>query len=126
VRRIERRLHLLGFRERSDGPNCVVDRGPERRILHRQLLRLQEHHLALLVDALAVRGDGEAGALDDLVGLARLADVCVVLVDGRGPELHAEEHGRDDEGQPAGDGGLPVTGAPAAHAGRQALRMLQR
>ena len=76
-----------------------------------------EHHLALLLDALAVLVDGEAGVRDDPVGGAGLADVGVVLVDLLRADLHADEDGQDDEGEPAEDGGLPVASRSSGPSG---------
>ena len=95
--RIERRADLAHLRERADGLDRVGDRGLEGRIVRGQRLRLDEHHLGLLLDGLALLVDGEAGVVDDPVGGVGLADVGVVLRDLFVPTCIADEHGQDDE-----------------------------
>ena len=62
--------------------------------LSRQRLRLEQHHLGLLLDALALLVDGEAGVGDDPIGRAGLADVGVVLRDRLRADRHADDDGR--------------------------------
>ena len=111
----KRRDELAHLRERLDRVHRICDHDPESRILRGQRLRLNEHHLALLLGAVALLVDGEAGVRDDPVGCVGLSDVRIGLVDLLGANLDADSHGKQHEGQPADHGGLPVTGAPPAH-----------
>ena len=114
------RLELLDRRVRAHGPDDVVDDGAEGGGVGRQSLALDEHELRL--DVLV----GEAGALEDLVGLLGLADVRVGVVDLLGADDVADEQRGNDERKPAEDRGLPVVRAPATHPGRDVVRLLQR
>jgi hypothetical protein len=117
----ERRLDLPGLGKGVQGPLDVLDDRTEGGVVCREGLRLDEDHLAELLDRLALLVHDEAGLVEDAVGRARLADVGVVLVDVDRRERHAHEDGRRDEREPAEDGGLPVVGAPTAHPGREGL-----
>src|SRR3954454_2482715 len=102
-----------------DRAGDVVDRGAERRAVHRLRLALNEHDLGLRI------GLSEAGLLQDVVGVMRLPDVCVLKLDRVHPVLAARHEGDDDEREPTEDRGLPVARTPAAHPGCQVVRVLQ-
>ncbi len=122
----KRRAQLAHLGEPGERLLDVLDDRLEGRILRGQGLRLDEHHLALHLDVLAVLVEVEARVVDDPIGGAGLADVRVVLVDALGADLHAQEGSDDDEREPAEDGCLPVARAPATHPGREVLRVLER
>jgi hypothetical protein len=119
VRRVERRAEVLDRRERLHGGGDVVH-GPLKRGVGERL------RLALDEDDLRLRVELEARVLEDLVGLVRLADVRVLLVDVLRPHGLADHDRREDEREPAEDRRLPVARAPAAHPGREVVRALQR
>ena len=91
-----------------------VDRGREGGIAGPQRAALDQ-------DALA-GGLLEPG-VEDPVHAARLARARRVRVDVLHADHAAEREGDDDEGEPAERRGLPVGGAPAAHAGREVARL---
>ena len=64
-------------------------------------------------------------AFQDLVGLVRLADVRVLLVDRDLADGGADDDRGDHEGKPAEDGRLAVVRAPAAHAGGHVARRVE-
>ena len=71
----------------------------------------------------ALDQDALAGGLlepgvEDPVHPARLTGAGGAGIDLLRTELPADGEGGEDEGEPAEGGGLPVTGAPATHAGR--------
>ncbi len=92
---------------------------------------------ARTADALAARGASPAERahhVEQYAGQGAEAAIGVLLEAGtavasRAPAAAARwfetTHRRGDEQQPAGDSGLPVVGAPAAHPGGEALRVLQ-
>jgi len=92
---------------------------------------------ARAADALAARGASPAERahhVEQYAGQGAEAAIGVLLEAGtavasRAPAAAARwfetTHRRGDEQQPAGDSGLPVVGAPAAHPGGEALRVLQ-
>ena len=83
----------------------IGGRGAEARVVVLEVLAGQQDHLALLL---------LVGLLVGLVGVAGLADAELGLLERVGGDAAAEVEGDDDEGQPAEDGGLPMTGRPAA------------
>jgi hypothetical protein len=107
---IERRADVLNVRHLREARDDVLDRGPEGGIVRSKRAALDQ-------DALA-GGLLEAG-VEDPIHAARLAGPGRVRVDVLRPDHAAEGEGDDDEGEPAERGGLPVTGAPATHAGRE-------
>ena len=92
----------------------VLDRGREGGVGRRERAALDE-------DALA-GGLLEAG-VEDPVHPAGLARARRVRVDRLRADHAAEREGDDDEREPAERRRLPVVGAPAAHAGRQVVRL---
>jgi hypothetical protein len=62
--------------------------------------------------------------VEDPLHAAGLAGPRVVLVDALRVHHRTEGEGDEDEDQPAERGGLPVGGAPAAHAGGEVARVL--
>ena len=74
---------------------------------------LDEHGL---VDRLV-----EAAAVDDLQRAAGVAGLGVGGLEGLGADHAAERDGDEHEREPPEDRGLPVGGAPAAHAGCEVL-----
>jgi hypothetical protein len=102
--------------EARDAGDDVLDRRPESRIVRLERRALDE-------DALA-GGLLEPG-VEDRVHPAGLAGPRRVRVDVLGPDGASDPEGDDDEREPTERGGLPVAGAPAAHAGREvALRVV--
>jgi hypothetical protein len=79
------------------------------------VLALDEHDLSQRA------GLFEAGLLEDLVGLVRLAGVAVGLVDLLQTGAHPEHDSGDHEREPAEDRGLAMARAPATHPGRQVV-----
>ena len=83
----------------------VGGRGAEARVVVLDVLAGQQDHLALLL---------LVGLLVGLVGVAGLADAELGLLERVGGDAAAEVEGDDHEGEPAEDGGLPMTSGPAA------------
>jgi hypothetical protein len=117
---LEGRVELRDLREPVERLGDVLDRCLEGRILRRQRLGLDQDDLALLV------GIVDEPGVDDLVGLAGFADVGLVVLEVLGSDRVADCERGDDEGEPAEDRGLPVARTPAAHAGCEIARVLQR
>jgi hypothetical protein len=118
VRGIERGLEVLRLGVSLDRADDVRDRCAERRIADRARRALHEHDLGQ-------RARLREPFLQNLVGPVRLAAVDVFGLDLLRADLTADDDGSDDEGEPAEDGSLPVTRAPAAHAGCDVVRVLQ-
>jgi hypothetical protein len=116
--RIQGTLEVLDVRVVFDRCDDVVDRRAERRSVHGELRALHEHELRLRIRL------GEA-LLEDHVGLVRLAAAVVLVLQVLGRDLHAHCECDHHEREPAENGGLPVTRAPAAHAGRDIVRALE-
>src|SRR3990172_3566733 len=101
-----------------------VDAGDD--VVHGRLEGLIAHPEARALDEHVLRGGLlEAGALEDLLGLGRLAGEVLGLRELHRADLAAEEERDGDEGEPPERGRLPVARAPAAHAGRDGVRALQ-
>ena len=71
---VEGRAHVLDRGISGDRALDVLDRGAEGRILHRLARALNEHEFGLRIDL-------RERVLEDLVGLVRLADVCILGLD---------------------------------------------
>jgi hypothetical protein len=106
-------------RERLHSIDDIGDDRAERGRRDREVLALDQDDLVLRVHL-------EAGVAEDLLGLPRLADAVVVLVDGLLSDRHSGDDGHEHECEPPEDRGLPVTCAPATHPGRDVVRFLER
>ena len=74
--------------------------------------RLDDHALDVL---------GREVLVDQLVGLARVADVGLLVLGRLDAERAADDQRDDHEGEPAEDRLLAVLGAPAAHTGSKVV-----
>jgi hypothetical protein len=110
----ERRANVLDDLEARDGLDDVRDRRLEGGIARPERRALDQDGL---VGRLLETG------LEDLVHAARLARARRVGVEGLRADRAADSEGDEDEGEPAERGGLPVSRTPAAHAGREILRL---
>jgi hypothetical protein len=118
VTRGVRALEVLDVRVVLDRPDDVVDRRAERGSVHRQLRALYEHELRLRIRL-------REALLEDQVGLVRLAAAVVLVLQVLGRDLHAYGKCDHHEREPTEDCCLPVTRAPATHAGRDVVRALE-
>ncbi len=110
VGRVERRTDVLNGRLLRNARHDILDRGVESR-------RARSNGAALDQDAL-IRGQFEPG-IEDPVHAARLAGAGRVRIDLLRADLAANGERDQHERKPAERGGLPVSGAPAAGAGRE-------
>ena len=108
--RSERRVQLLDRRIRLDRSDHVVDGRAKRRICDRLRRAFDK-------DELGLWGPLGKRLLQDLIGRVGLADTGVVQLDLLQPDERVSDVEEDnDAGKPPEDGGLPVPGAPGAHA----------
>src|ERR671910_3637404 len=116
VGRIERRPHMLNGFEPGDPGDDVRDRGLEGGIARANRVALDQD---------AFPGGLLEPSVEDPVHAAGLARACRVRIDGLRPDRATDCKRNDDEPQPAERGDLPVSGAPAAHPGREVeMRLL--
>ena len=111
------RANVLNGLQLGDPRDDVVDRGSEGGILGSQRAALDQDVLA---------GRVLEAVVQDPVHAAGLAGACCVRVDVLHADDVAEPECEKDEGEPAERSGLPVSGAPASHAGRVVLRLRKR
>jgi hypothetical protein len=109
-------VDALDLLQVGDGVGDVVDRGAERRVVDRLRGALEQ--------------DGVADGLPELVGehrvdVARLARAGLVRVELLGADRVADHERGGDERDPAEDRRLLVARAPAAHAGRDVVRLAE-
>jgi hypothetical protein len=112
--RIERRAHVLDLWERANPLDHVRKSRSKRRVRNGRRLALNQHQL--------VRGLFEPGSRERGLRAPGLAADGVGICEKHGAGDLTERKRDDDEGEPAEDGRLPVSGAPAPHTGGEVLR----
>ena len=117
VGRIERRADVLHGRHRRKAGHDVLDGRVEGGRACSERAALDQHALTC--------GHLEPG-IEDPVHAARLAGPRLRRVGLLRTDLAAHGEGDEHEPEPAEGGGLPVSGAPAAHAGREVRAALRR
>src|SRR3954451_2120599 len=108
----QRRPDVLDVWDLREAARHVLDGGPERRVLHGQLVALDEHGLL---------ARPQTGAIERHLGPVGLTREVVDVGDLRRADHVAGHEHDDDERQPAPERLLAVPATPDRHAGRQVV-----